>query len=329
MLTSDLPTRVQLPFASSGAKNTIPVPSQISVTPGRASYTDGYPPLTLTPKAAGGIPPFGQDMNGILYDVTSWNRWQAAGGAVPYNSAFATAIGGYPKGAVLASSSIDGREWLNLTDGNTSDPDAGGAGWMALLGNGVNSYTASATLTARHAGLVNVSAASGSVILTLPAVAAAGGIAIRYTFARTDATANTVTLTAAGSDTIAGAATFVVARSNTVTLIGNGVSAWVVESEAVKNRSAALNGWEMSPGGILNQWGYFSPPNNSSQNWTVTFPIAFPANCYNVTAQILNSTTSTGAIAIYGASTTAFNFVESWTGGQTANYDVYWRAVGN
>ena len=65
------PTKITVPFANTGSKNTIPVPSQISVTPGAASYTDGFPPLTMTPKASGGVPPFGQDMNGILYAITT------------------------------------------------------------------------------------------------------------------------------------------------------------------------------------------------------------------------------------------------------------------
>src|SRR5574340_119594 len=98
MLASNIPSKIQLPFASSGTKNTIPVPSQIGITPGAASYTDGFPPLTFTALTAGGIPPDGADVNGVLNAITAIKQWQSAGGHFKYDSAFSTAIGGYPAG---------------------------------------------------------------------------------------------------------------------------------------------------------------------------------------------------------------------------------------
>ena len=35
--------------SDSGKTYPIPVPSQIAITPGAASFTDGFPPLTRTP----------------------------------------------------------------------------------------------------------------------------------------------------------------------------------------------------------------------------------------------------------------------------------------
>ena len=64
------PVQLTLGFAENGTKNTIPNASQIAITPGAASYNDGFPPLTRTPVAAGGVPPFGEDMNGILYAMS-------------------------------------------------------------------------------------------------------------------------------------------------------------------------------------------------------------------------------------------------------------------
>lgn len=136
MQYSNLPTRIQVPFAESGPKNTVPVPSQVSITPGAASFTTGFPPLTMTPVAAGGVPPFGQDMNGVLFDATAWARWQSAGGMVQYDSSFSTAVGGYPLGAILASALYPLVYWCNAVDNNTSNPDTGGAGWTALSGAG-------------------------------------------------------------------------------------------------------------------------------------------------------------------------------------------------
>lgn len=150
MQASDLPGRISKAFAAGGGHNTIPVASQIGITPGKASYTDGFPPLTRTPLSGGGIPPFGLDMNGILFDVSAWCNWDAAGGQSPYNSTFAGLIGGYPNGAVVQSADKTGW-WRCTTDNNSTDPDAGGAGWLPhfFYGLATQSLTSSnVTLTA-------------------------------------------------------------------------------------------------------------------------------------------------------------------------------------
>lgn len=129
MQASNAPSKSAVPFAQSGTKNAIPVASQIGVTPGAASFTDGFPPLTMTPVAAGGVPPYGADFNGILNFLSAAVRWSQAGGRYEFDSAFATAVGGYPKGAVLSSASGSG-SWQNLADNNTTNPDDGGIGWV-------------------------------------------------------------------------------------------------------------------------------------------------------------------------------------------------------
>ncbi|MDF8364515.1 hypothetical protein [Achromobacter anxifer] len=131
MQTSNAPVKSAVPFAESGTKNAIPVASQIGVTPGAASFVDGFPPLTMTPLAAGGVPPYGADFNGILNFLSAAARWQQAGGAYPYDTAFSAAIGGYPQGAMLKQS-VGRGYWLNLAENNTSNPDAGGEGWIAM-----------------------------------------------------------------------------------------------------------------------------------------------------------------------------------------------------
>jgi hypothetical protein len=111
--------------------NTIPVASQILVTPGRASLTDGFPPLNWIDEAAGGVPPFGGDMNGILNQITSWLQWSNAGGPIFYDATFSAAIGGYPKGALLYAAA-GSSWWLSTVDNNVTDPDTGGAGWQII-----------------------------------------------------------------------------------------------------------------------------------------------------------------------------------------------------
>ena len=131
MRSSDIPAKLDIPFADAagaGYIRPIPVASQIPITPGAASLTDGFPPLNFLPEAAGGIPPFGQDMNGILNAVSAWSRWCSAGAPVSYDSAFSTAVGGYPAGALLYAAA-GGFWWINAIDNNTSDPDTGGTNW--------------------------------------------------------------------------------------------------------------------------------------------------------------------------------------------------------
>nr|BDD44058.1 hypothetical protein 4 [Prochloraceae cyanobacterium] len=132
MQVSNAPIKSAVPFAESGTKNTIPVSSQISITPGAASFTDGFPPLTMTPLAAGGVPPYGADFNGILNFLSEGQRWANAGGGYTFDAAFAAAIGGYPKGALILGN--DGLTvWVSQADNNTIDPNAGvSLNWRAL-----------------------------------------------------------------------------------------------------------------------------------------------------------------------------------------------------
>lgn len=157
MQLSNAPLKLVLPFANAGAKNVIPTNSQISITAGAASLTDGFPPLTRTPIAGGGVPPSGLDMNGILFEISAMARWMNAGGSFPYDSTFAndTNVNGYPKGALVLRTDGLGH-WLNIIENNTSDPEAGGAGWVPDFQYGIQAVTmtnANVTLTALQAGL--------------------------------------------------------------------------------------------------------------------------------------------------------------------------------
>lgn len=128
----DIPAKFAVPFGTSAGANkrVIPTDSQIGIDDGAASLTTGFPPLNFLPQAAGGIPPFGQDFNGILFESTSWDQWFSAGGPIAYDSAFQALIGGYPLGTTVASAVLDGLYWRSTSDDNLTDPDAGGAGWI-------------------------------------------------------------------------------------------------------------------------------------------------------------------------------------------------------
>ena len=129
MQLASAPSQLVLPWANAGTKNSIPVPSQIPITPGAASWTDGYPPLTSIDPTSGGVPPARADLNGGLFSMSAVDVWMSAGAGFPYSSAFSTAVGGYPQGSRVLRATGYGY-WLSTADNNTTDPDTGGAGWI-------------------------------------------------------------------------------------------------------------------------------------------------------------------------------------------------------
>ena len=150
MLLSEQPDKIPLAFAENGEKDVIPEGS--SPFDGRASLNDGFPPETRQALIDGGIPPSGLDMNGILWLATAINRWQSAGGFFVYDNDFATDtnVDGYPKSAMLVRADGTGF-WVSTADNNTTDPDAGGAGWQPVNNIGIHSVSmtvSDVTLTA-------------------------------------------------------------------------------------------------------------------------------------------------------------------------------------
>lgn len=130
MNRTDAPKKQPVPFGVNGSREDL-----LTTTPAgdnQASYDAGFPPVTMILKAAGGLPPKGQDMNQILYELSDICRWLSAGALSSFDATFSTAIGGYPAGAFLLSD--DGSKiFINKTESNTSNPNSGGVGWEELL----------------------------------------------------------------------------------------------------------------------------------------------------------------------------------------------------
>lgn len=179
MLQSSAPVPLQLPFASAagaGYTRAIPVASQIAITPGAASFTDGFPPINfLDPVLGGGIPFSGQDVNGVLNAITNALQWEQLNGSAAYNALVATAISGYPNGTILKRTGAPGY-WQSTVDNNNTNPDTGGAGWQGFNPiDGITTLaltTGTATLTAAQYGnpiIVLTGSLSGNVNLVLPA----------------------------------------------------------------------------------------------------------------------------------------------------------------
>lgn len=152
MLLSGVPTKFQMPFGKNalGADiRTIPVTTSDTAA---ASQSAGFPPAIFAQVGAGGTPPDGRDFNGLFNMITAWVLWLQAGGPIQYDAAYQVAIGGYPQGSVIASDTTFGLYWISTVDSNTTNPDAGGAGWGPIYlprkGNTyISKLTGSGTVT--------------------------------------------------------------------------------------------------------------------------------------------------------------------------------------
>lgn len=319
MKLSDLPAKFPLIWgasATSGYIRDIPVDSQVGITNGAASLQTGFPPLCFLPVGSGGVPPFGQDFNGILKQITAWSQWANAGGQVPYDADFASNIGGYPKGAVVSGTAA-GVIWLNTVDDNSTNPDSGGAGWIAI-----------ATSAGIQSGQWNYAADTGTtnaVAANLtPALSAyVAGVRVDVKIANTNSGSATLNINGLGAKSILDPLGNALVGGE---LVAGGVYRFVydgsnfqiatptrfatdAEASALASRAAALspgnlakafsgvlgaNGSFNFPGGFQIRWGTFSGTTTSSGQaqgayatdpFGVTFEAEFSHNCFAVIAQ--------------------------------------------
>ncbi|CEF54651.1 hypothetical protein [Acetobacter ghanensis] len=132
--------------ASAAAGNIATIPqTQGTAGDGTASVALGFPPETFIARAAGGEPPRGQDMNGLLNLLSSAIQVLQTGYLGPFDATFAQSIGGYPAGAIV-SGSTPGTFWVSTADANVSTPGADGASWQSLF----NGYATQAWAEERY-----------------------------------------------------------------------------------------------------------------------------------------------------------------------------------
>lgn len=172
MKASDIPAnKFPIPFASGAAAGNVRAIPITSSDPNAASLTLGFPPNTFIPVNAGGTAPDGRDMNGIQLEGTAWSRWMQAGGAIPWDSAFSSLIGGYPAGAIVAAVAI-GYFWQSQVDDNVTNPETGGAGWKQFS---VIGQATSPTNTVLKAGSGTYVPPAGCLSLSIRMVPGGGG----------------------------------------------------------------------------------------------------------------------------------------------------------
>ena len=111
------PKLIVKPFAKNGQKNVIPENYETSMDSNQATWDQGFGQITMLPVTAGGLPPKGQDFNGILNQISESIVYQSQGGRFKFSPEYAESIGGYPKGAILQSDD-EKKEYQSLIDNN-------------------------------------------------------------------------------------------------------------------------------------------------------------------------------------------------------------------
>lgn len=308
------PSKILTPWATSGLKNAIP-PTANPAT-GNAGYDQGFPAINMVAKEAGGIPPFGQDFNGIFYDVTNILRYMQAGGRPTFSAELSAAIGGYPKSAlVLGDDGITA--YRNTIASNTSNPNAGGAGWVnedtaptppqfdndtslattafvqRALGNmqGGVVLGASQVLSAADVGKVfSLSVSASPITLPLYSTVPSGA---KISFVNVGST--NVVIQRSGTDTLfgpgdVGTQSFSSALTSYTLLPGDcveftAVLQWqitggtcLLQAASSFVASKAGSGYQKLPSGLIIQWatGATDPANPAESSQVLILPIAFP-----------------------------------------------------
>jgi hypothetical protein len=223
-----------------GKTNPFPSASQIGVVNGAASLNDGFVPLNFTPIAGGGVAPFGEDMNGILYLLSAHLAALNAGQLYVFSAVLSAAMTGYGLGARLQQTADSSAIWINKTANNTTNPDTaaplGSTGWISSKPLNVAVAPAAGTFNdVTVAGgsdyIYDVNTAAGNITYT-GVVSQRDGQ--RITFRKVSADANTFSLSsltgsAAGNQFQIIAAGYTIATQyDSITLIYNStVGKWV------------------------------------------------------------------------------------------------------
>lgn len=368
MQTSGIPARVAVPFADSGTKNTIPVPSQVAVTPGLASYTTGFPPLTMVPITAGGVPPYGADFNGILNAITNAVRWSSAGSGYPFDNTFAGTVSGYPKGALLPASDYSGY-WLNTTEANATSPEnntSAPTGWVPGVHYGVTALTglsnSSITLTTLQAAKPRITLAgtlTANINIIFPAWTKGWVVNNNCTGAfsvtcKTPSGAGVVIPAGISASIVSNGVDILpdslIANSNLSEISRAGSSAQAsartnlgLGTASVANVGSTTGSTQIPDMTFWNQVnnvnGYEKHPTGIITQWgtvttssaatvNVTFPVPFPNACFSIVGIEGNNLTSAAIYTLGNMTSTGFG-ARGWNvSGAAINGLMRWFAVG-
>ena len=145
------PVLIPQAFAANGSKNNIQNTRQTGQDPEDATWSDGFPNVTMQPIESGGLPPKGMDFNGILNALSATIVHMQKGNLFYFDKAYCDAFGGYQKGAILLAD--DGTKvFISVADKNTNNPNQNPQSWEVIAGIGLNAASASKLFEGRNIG---------------------------------------------------------------------------------------------------------------------------------------------------------------------------------
>lgn len=126
--------KLSTPFANDNTslRNDVPVSATSDQTSqGIIGYSNGWTSINKLPLESGGQPPHMEDLNGILYDVTSNIVYTNKGLPQYFDPDYAQLIGGYPIGARLMLDN-NTNYVSSIVSNNTNNPNSNMNGWSSL-----------------------------------------------------------------------------------------------------------------------------------------------------------------------------------------------------
>lgn len=320
MQLSAIPLKFLIPFAKNAGGSYFTEVPATTANPALASQSLGFPPLTMQPVAAGGVPPQGPDVNGAMNQIARTAWWLMAGGRYLFDSSWAadSNIGGYPAGAVIMTA--DGsREIMSRIDNNTASPTTATGNWgpPGNPGYEINNPGTTITLTAAQAAgsyIRATGAVAAPCTITLQPLPGSGVRApLSFKFAH-DATGSPVTLTTGVGTPLVVNAGFVadVQQRNDGSLFAASVSAGSggggISAPALSVGSAgdaagtiSMQGIEYRSNGIIRQWCtiQLNSPGTGSVTVFWTYPVAYTTLITSIRGT--NLARPAGQVSINGA----------------------------
>lgn len=277
------PKLIVVPFAADGQKDEIPVTRETSMPTQKATWDLGFPPATMLPESAGGLPPRGRDFNGIFNQISEMLVHFAKGGRIKFSESYAEEIGGYQKGAILQSDD-ETKDYQSLIDENK-----------------VNFNTATSAQINAAWKLISTASLATDISNKLD----------KTSVLQTTGNSKT-SIMSQDAVTRALASKQAIGDYATITQLNNGLSDkqkkgdYLLKSELPKNTAnKQVNGWwRCADTGIIIQWG----AGYMNSGGRVSFPIPFPNEVLSLTISDSGGSVSVG---YRGADSNGFTFLYS------------------
>ena len=289
--------KIAIPFGRDGNKNTIYDTRQQGQAENDATWSTGFPPITMQDKTDGGLPPKGLDFNGIFYDISSNVVFSCMGGQYQFDAEYAEKIGGYPKGAILMNNALD-KQYISNTDKNKIDfnsaDSASLTAWSIISIKDIDKLLAGKIDNADFSTALNLKADSSTQIIAGNGITGGGTLQSNRTL--TLGTPSKIEETSKNAVT-ASSHTHEIAKASTSTMGITKLSSVISDAEDVaatpksvstaQNRADsayALADLESTPVGTIQAFVGENAPN---AKWLLRRGQAFRAGSYPELAQLL------------------------------------------